>query len=206
MVLDRLLGLFSLVLLVTISAVWNSQTVLRNTRLATLCGVAVSGAAAGVVLMVSGAGHVSAWISKKSNRFIVLDRLRACTDALDANRRAPWTLTLAVLIGLVGHLLTCVAFFLIFHTISGASRNGIPVSDLLLTVPFALLASAIPVTPLGIGVGPAALFTMLQMVGERGNDGSSAFAFYQCVYLAVSLTGLIFYFHHKRPHAALVPA
>lgn len=200
--MDRLLGVFSLVLLVSIAAAWNYQIVARNSKLLALCAIAAGGAVAAACVLMAGGAHVAGWISGIAARFPVLAPLSSSADLLESYRWPASTLALAILIGVGGHLLVCAAFFAIFQ----GAGSAIPVAYLLLTVPFALLASAVPITPLGVGVGPAALFTMLAMVNGPASDGSNAFTLYQCIYIVVSLTGLIFYFRPKRRQQELVTA
>jgi len=197
-IMDRLLGLLSLLLLASIVAAWNYRTVIRDPKLALLYGFVVTSAISGLILLAAAMGAsaaISRCLRRMATRFRFLGWAASCADALGVYSKTPSTLFLALLLSPIAHLATCAIFVLLFRT-NGAA--DVSLKDLALTVPVALAASAIPITPAGIGVGQVAFFTILQLVAGRGRDGSNAFTIYQCVYIAVSLTGLIFYFAQKK--------
>jgi uncharacterized protein (TIRG00374 family) len=198
-VIDRLIGLLSLLLLAAFAAVWNWRAVAQDPKLTVLFGFVAAGAFAGLLLLTVGIGAsrpISRFLSKTAPRWLV-----ECVEGLAVFRRKPGALVRAILLSVCAHLATCAVFALLFRTLSTAH---VSLKVLFLTVPFSLVASAMPITPAGIGVGQTVFFTMLQQVARRGTDGSNAFTLYQCLYVAVSLTGLIFYFARKRESRPLV--
>jgi uncharacterized protein (TIRG00374 family) len=200
-VIDRVLGLLSLLLLSAFAAAWNWRAVAQDSNLTVLFAFVTAGTLAGLLLLTLGIGAsrpISRFLSKTALRW-----LAEIVDGLAVYRRKPVVLVRAMALGVCAHLITCAVFALLFGTLGTAH---LPLKALFLTVPFSLVASAMPITPAGIGVGQAVFFTMLQQVAGRGTDGSNAFTLYQCLYIAVSLTGLIFYFARKRDPRPVAPS
>jgi uncharacterized membrane protein YbhN (UPF0104 family) len=62
-----------------------------------------------------------------------------------------------------------------------------------------MLAVAVPITPVGIGVGQAAFYAVCNMaVPGSGSAGANAFTVYQAVQLPVFLLGLIPYLSYRK--------
>lgn len=200
-VLDRLMGLLSLLLIGGIALAVNGPLVLENAALLRLGGVVGVAIVVGFGLLAVAiclSAQASSRLHRLAGRLPILRRFAAFADAVVAYRDAPLVIGVALLLSLLSQVAICASFALILHVMGSRPMS---VSALFATVPVALIASMIPLTPASIGVGQIAFFTLFQLTSGRGTDGANAFTLYQCVYLVMSLTGLAFYLRSKSPVA-----
>jgi uncharacterized protein (TIRG00374 family) len=198
-VLDRLLGLLSLLLLGGIALVMNRGLVLESPallRLGSVVGVAIVAGFAFLVGAICLSAPASMRLQRLAARVPILRPIVPFADAVAAYRDAPLAIVAALLLSLLSQAAICASFALILHVMGSRAMS---VSALFTTVPAALIATVMPLTPASIGVGQIAFFTLFQLTSGRGIDGANAFTLYQCVYLVMSLTGLVFYLRSKAP-------
>ncbi len=196
-VLDRLIGLLSLLLLGGVTLAMNRQLVLENVALLRRGGVVGVAMVAGFAFLAGAIGlsaPASSRLHRLAPRLPVLRRFAAFADAVAAYRDVPLVIVVALLLSLFSQVVICASFGLILHVMGSGAMS---VSTICAAVPVALIATMIPLTPASIGVGQIAFFTLFQLTSRRGIDGANAFTLYQCVYLVMSLTGLVFYLRSK---------
>ena len=194
-VLDRVAGLVGLFLLAAAAALWNLPAVLHNRALLPVCGFALAGAAGGVAALVVAVrfGSRIAPGNPKSGLARVL-------AGLEGYRRHSATLPLAIAVSVACHLSACTAVYLAFQALDPPE---VPVRAFLLAVPLGLMATALPISPAGIGVGQAAFFALFQLVSPASaSPGAGAFTVYQTLFVLVYLTGFIPYLAYKHTPAA----
>jgi len=200
---DRAMGLLSLVLLAVAGAAWNFRQLSLNTDLRafwiTLGVVLVIAAAAGIAAMAASARLSSMLIPLR-----IPPRIRGMLlkilGVLSSYHRKRGVLLQSIALSLPCHLLACAAFYLCWVTVS---HTRLDPGILLFVVPLGLVTTAVPLAPGGIGVGQAAFFALFQFVlPDRGPAGSSAFTVFQVVLLLVSCSGVVFYLRVRR-HAVL---
>ncbi len=123
-------------------------------------------------------------------------------DAFLVYRGVPGTLAIAVVLSFAVQLGTCASIALLFKA---PGRPSIGWAVLLTVLPVALLAASVPLTPVSIGVGQFAFFTIFQLTSGRGSDAANAFTLYQCVYGLICLSGLGFYWWEVRRRPSKLP-
>jgi glycosyltransferase 2 family protein len=75
----------------------------------------------------------------------------------------------------------------------------LPLWTILLVFPFGFLATVVPLSPAGIGVGQAAFFYLFDKVAGQGEFGVLAITFFQVVQFLVGLFGgLLFVLYNKK--------
>lgn len=198
-VFDRLLGLLSLLLLGGVTLAMNRQLVLENAaflRLGGVVGVAIIGGFAFLAGAICLSAPASSRLHRLAERLPILRGFVPFLDAVACYRNAPLVIVVALLLSLLSQVAICGSFALLLHLMGSRAMS---VSAILATVPVALIATMIPLTPASIGAGQIAFFTLFQLTSGRGSDGANAFTLYQCVYLIMSLTGLAFYLRSKSP-------
>jgi uncharacterized protein (TIRG00374 family) len=200
-ILDRFIGLLSLLLLGCVSFALNRRLAMETPTLLHFYGALGVATVSGFALLVGTiylSAPASSTLDRLASRMPILRPFVRVANAVAAYRDAPSVIVLAFLLSLMSQFVICAAFALIVHIM------GIPVvgvATLFATVPVALAATAIPLTPASIGVGQIAFFTLFQLMSGRGSDGANAFTIYQCVYIIMSLTGIAFYFGGKSPRS-----
>lgn len=198
--MDRILGLAALATVATAGVVWNRDVVFGNHLLAVLGAGAVAGCIGGVfgLLLAVRAGDT---VLRMANRlpaglparglFVrVAEVLAAHRDQIP-RMAAAYFMSFPVHALGIGMMLACI------HAVDAA--QDVPAALLLFAVPLGLLATAIPITPAGVGVGQAAFYAVCNLALKgSGSAGANAFTVYQAVIIPVYLLGLIPYVMHRR--------
>lgn len=208
-IVDRIVGLFSLITVAVCGAAWNTRALAGNTALRgvwLMLLAILAAAAAGFAGTIMASGRAAGMLRSFSRPLPLRGALAAFLEALAAYNRKPLVLLTAFLMSIPCHLMSCAAFGL---ALSAISPESMPVSAILFIVPVGLTTTALPVTPAGIGVGQAAFYALFEHAGRgQGTVGSAAFTLYQLVLILVNLSGVFFYVKYSRkgPERAAVAA
>ncbi len=193
-VFDRIIGLLALMLVAAGGAAWNLGFIQSNRSLTALCIFALLGALgglAGLWLVVQFGPRLAA--RNPSGRIAAF-----CSQALagfDGYRKRPATLPAAVLVSAVGHLMGCGGIYLCFPAIGSPV---VPLRLFLVLVPVAVMTTAIPISPAGIGVGQVAFLTLFQMAAPQLAPAAvNAFTVFQSLALIMCLSGFPVYLTYK---------
>jgi hypothetical protein len=195
---DRVVGLFSLILLAVIGAAWNFEHLSRHADLRAfwlMLAAALLIAAIFGMLAIAASDRLMSLLAPlriyPPVRTIILKML----GVLSAYNRKRMALLQALALSLPCHLLACAMFYLCVSAVSDSTLNP---RLLLFLVPLGLVTTAVPLAPGGIGVGQAAFYALFHLVLRgQGALGSSAFTIYQLVLLLVSLSGIFFYLRYR---------
>ena len=196
-VVDRALGLFSLLLLPSVSCLLNFGTVARDRSLFLLCVAlfaATAAATIGLTAAVLFGGRLAAMFSAKTGRLRFAAAVVKIALVFAAYRRNPGVLIKAVAVSAACQIISCVAFLWTFVALG---YGGMSIAELFFFLPLVLVTTALPVAPAGIGVGQVAIYTLFQAADGNGAQGTSAFTVYQIVLMLVYLTGLYSYLTHR---------
>jgi glycosyltransferase 2 family protein len=185
---DRLTGLFSLLLLVVTIGLVNLPFVLSFPVLRWLLGAAVI-ATAGVILAVL--------ISRTRVMSLAVDAFARLPRAQQVARRMvsavvqfhdrPGAMGLSVLVSLAGHL----ALLTTFVAVGSVLIPALPVGNLSLLTLFGLFANAAPITPGGLGVGEAAFNALFGLAGVAG--GARLLLIWRLGMMPLCIAGGLFY-------------
>lgn len=107
----------------------------------------------------------------------------------------PKTVILPFMLSLVsqGAVISLGAFLVVFLNMD------FPVWMILLVFPFGFLATVLPISPAGVGVGQAAFYYLFEKVAGNGEFGVLTITFFQAVQFLVGiLGGLLFVLYKKR--------
>lgn len=206
-VVDRIVGLYSLFLLSAIVGLINVKTIwsyesegAHQLRIAfyIICGVSLGGLLfylLFILLPLEGRGY-RAYLEKI--RFIGKP-LSKLLMAFAQYRRYPWAMVQAVAIGMAGHI----GFVLSYYLASMAVPGPGPTPDWqihFIIIPFFMVFQALPLTFGGnLGVGDALLGMLYEMVGAKLMKGLLASLFQRLIAWIVALIGLIWYIPlHRR--------
>lgn len=190
LLVDRFVGLMSMLTAILILAALSAEFVLSSTLLKTLTGwaaVAFAGLAAAFALSQTVWLRRTVLFEWATTRGPGAGFVRRVLDALAAYRRHTAPLAAAFLTSLSGNAVLCATFLL-------AAREFAPglvgLRPALLGL-FGMLANAIPLTPAGVGVGEAAFEALFQSAGFAG--GALVSLTWRAGVLAVALIGAVFY-------------
>jgi uncharacterized protein (TIRG00374 family) len=164
LLVDRAIGLFSLLLLVVGLAIFNAQLVREYALIKLLIALAVSGSVGLALLGIFSCSTAfrATWLYRVVVTRIPLHRfVRRVANALSTFRVHKGALIGAVLLSMLGHVLLTSMFVAVGSIfIPNAASLLIGLLSLL-----ALLANALPITPGGLGVGEAASEGLFALVG-----------------------------------------
>lgn len=205
--LDRAVGLTSLLVLSAIAGAWGFGRMAHNGGVAVLYWTIVVAAITALVLPMIVAlmsGRIIRVAEALAQRLPPLRPVVQGICAMAAFYNSPFTLAVAFLISFVGQFVTYLVLYVVGLSIGVQS---IPVAQLLFIIPLGLTAMALPIAPAGLGVGQVVFYTLFSdLVPGAGPIGASMATIYQVVYVLVSLTGIIFYLSETSMRKAVVMA
>ena len=200
--LDRIAGLTSLLLLAAVAGIWNFASIAQHGTVTVLYWTVVLAALTAVTLPLAAmmSGRMITIADTLAQRFPVSNPVVQAVRATATFYRNPRTLALALATSLVAQIGTCFAFYVLGVSIGAQS---IELSRLMFIVPLGLTTMALPIAPVGLGVGQVAFhFLFSELLPGMGPTGASMVTIYQAVYIFVSLTGMVFYFRETATRKA----
>jgi len=110
-------------------------------------------------------------------RLPALAVLVRCWDTVQTYRNQPRLLFTGILISLPPHFLACTGFYLAMTAVNGPQVSP---ERLLLVVPIALITTAIPLSPGGVGIGQVTVYALFNAVEPVASESASnTFTVYQ---------------------------
>jgi uncharacterized protein (TIRG00374 family) len=196
--MDRIVGLFALGLIALVAVLANAKTILASAALRPLAFFIFSLVTGFIVFFLLGfSGRVKdhALTVKFLNSIPggkILDRIY---EAIHSFKDGKKEFILGVILSLFVQSLNIICFFIIARTLNFENAT---LGALFFVVPIGLIATAIPLSPGGIGVGQAVFFTLFSWYGGVAPSlGPTLITIYQVVQGALSLIGALLYFMRK---------
>jgi len=188
--LDRAIGLFSLLLLPLIFAPMFTQTLRSEFALRGLLltlGLLALGAAAGFFLCLFSDPFISCLPSGVRNRLTKNKVIRQVRGAIAKYRKNLSILCAAVGLSLLANL------SLVFVTMLGAAALALVswTPRMFLVIPIGHIVNSLPLTPGGLGVGETAFSALFNLLGLRG--GAEALLCTRIWMAMIGLIGFVFY-------------
>jgi len=202
--MDRYLGLLSLLTLGALGVVWNYRVILTNkvmTTIATFVVLAFLGGVLSLFVAVVFSAQVTGLLRRLVGRVPLARHAVKSCEALEGFRAKPLVLVIGVLMSLPSHLIACAGMHIAMGMVGAAEM---PLERFLLIVPLGLISTVVPLTPGGVGIGQGAFYVLCQALSPgTGEAASNAFTVYQTLQVAVYLSGFFNYLSHK--HIEVVP-
>lgn len=190
-VMDRAVGLIGLLLLGAVMALANAKDILASPTTRSLGGVILGGVVGGLLAL-----HAAIFAGGRMAQLKFLPvSMRDVFSALHQYRRHSAVIPVVLLLSTLNQGLTCATYYLALRAVG---ISDLPFSQFFLVVPLGFIATAIPVSPAGIGVGQAAFFALFKMIAPRyASAGADALTVFQLMFVLVCLTGLCWYVSYK---------
>jgi len=190
--LDRAIGLFSLLLLPLIFAPMFTQTLRSEFALRGLLltlGLLALGVAVGFFLCLFSDPFISCLPSGVRNRLTRNRVIRQIRGAIAKYRKNSSILCAAVGLSLLANL------SLVFVTMLGAAALALVswTPRMFLVIPIGHIVNSLPLTPGGLGVGETAFSALFNLLGLRG--GAEALLCTRIWMAMIGLIGFVFYLH-----------
>jgi uncharacterized membrane protein YbhN (UPF0104 family) len=194
--MDRIIGVLGLFLLAALVSTFHFRTLDQNTMTRHLVTFVIAGLVGGTLVI-----YTAVVAGARLSEWQVLPRvLGSAFLSLSKYHEKSSVIPIAVAVTLLSHSLSCLAYFLAMR--STGQAGDVTVANFFLLVPLGLLATAIPISPAGIGVGQAAFFALFRIVSlAHATAAASAFTVFQLVTILISLSGLYSYLSYK--HSAI---
>lgn len=203
--LDRVIGLMGLFTIGGVMAVFNLRDLLENSVLCSLT-IFVLAVCGGIIVFFflvffPVREHVDPVRKILTIRFPGSEAIRKVYEALLIYQERPWVLVKAWAASVVlqGYVLAVIIFFTFM--INGSLPS---MSKLIPLLSIALLLTALPLAPAGIGVGHVAFGQMFKIAGAE--NGANVFNAYMLLNLFLNLTGSIAYIFFKGSTPRLSPS
>lgn len=197
-IVDRLMGLYGMMLLVLIGAVFNRDILAGNHVL--VGGVQIVAAIFGafsliVGLTLSGRLRSHPLLVRLTQRLHLHTLISRIYDEIRSYRKFPGTLLLGLGLTLFGQTLAA-GFFLAVASISGV--QGIPVSVYFLLVPMGFIVGSIPIAPAGVGVAQVTFLLLFQSLGGPDTTiGQVGVSLHQLALFSWGLFGAYFFVRRR---------
>src|ERR1700747_467832 len=190
--LDRAIGLFSLLLLPLIFAPMFTQTLRSEFALRSLLltlGLLALGVAAGFLLCLFSDPFISCLPSGARNRLTKNRVIQQVRGAIAKYRENLSILCAALGLSLLANL------SLVFVTMLGAAALALVswAPRMFLVIPIGHIVNSLPLTPGGLGVGETAFSALFNLLGLRG--GAEALLCTRIWMAMIGLIGFVFYLH-----------
>ncbi len=204
--MDRFLGLLSLLTLGAAGVCWNAPLILTNKVMTTLATFVVMGFLGSCLFLIA-AVFFSSQLTGLLRRFVervplAHHAVKSC-EALEAFRANPGVLAIGVLMSLPSHLIACLGMRVAMGMVGAGEM---PLERFLLIVPLGLISTVIPLSPGGVGIGQGAFYYLCESLSHgTGIAASNAFTVYQTLQVAVYLSGFVSYLSHKHVDGAPPP-
>ena len=198
--MDRLIGLAGMVTVSLVAVVASIRTVMRRPDLISLAfGVAGLFAAFVTLFALAFSRHVHGHprIERALARLPGGRAIKDVYEAVHSYQTAMGYFWKACVVTLVSQSCALVFFICIG---SAMAVVPVPVLTYVFAVPLGLIATAMPISPAGIGVGQVAFSYLFDWsLGAKTALGSNLITAHQIVTFLLSLSGAFFYFRRGRP-------
>jgi uncharacterized protein (TIRG00374 family) len=198
-VIDRLLGLYAMMVIGAVAVLWNWERINDNAQLASL-GFATLGVFAFMTVFwaASFSNRVKRWlkIEEVLAKLPKGEKLVRAYQSAQAYRGHKSALIGALVLSVAAQFLTIAFMVLVGHTIG---EGDVSLATYLFAVPLGSIIASIPIAPAGLGVGQVAFLVLFQMYSGRASLlGQTAVTAFQLALFAWGMLGVVFYLGRKR--------
>jgi uncharacterized protein (TIRG00374 family) len=195
--LDRVMGLYAMLLLAIVSLLINLEAVEANPQLLLI----TKGLMAGLVVFTLALGLALSerfrqwgwqkWLNKNSFG----TKLVSAYEAIYSYSHHLSVIGWAILLSLLSQVL---AIVLIWWLGENLGFDGIPIGLYFAVVPIGFMVTAVPISPAGVGVGQMAFFFLFNLfLGHESQVGPAVITAFQVLNFLLGLSGIWFFVQRK---------
>lgn len=196
--IDRVLGLFSMILMALIVMIYDLEHIWHTPTLKTLFWfifILFICFAAGLALVFSPKHSVRKNLIKWISHLPLSEKFLKLYESMHLYGNDGFRIFLVIAISLLAQA-SSIAFLYYAGTLAGFA--DIPAKTYFLVAPLGFMATAIPVSPAGVGVGQAAFYFLFNIyTGTPTEVGPTCITAMQVGTFLVSLLGAVFYLRRK---------
>lgn len=131
--------------------------------------------------------------------WIRIQKLAPLIESLQGFSKNKTSVLMAMILSVLIQGLVCLGFMFLARLLLPELFTTVHISYFLMTVPFGLLITAIPILPAGMGTGHAAFIVLMQMIlhDTANSIGSGLFSLYVAFQLFLGMIGGVVYLFSK---------
>lgn len=196
--MDRVLGLFAMILLALVVMIYDLNHILKTPTLLTLfyfiCGLFLAFIIA-LSLIFSQKLYDKGLLKAVIEKLPLSAKFMKLYESMHIYGKDGKRFISVIALSLVSQILAVT--FLYLAGIA-AGFNDVPANIFFLVAPLGFMATAIPISPAGVGVGQAAFYFLFNIyTGQTSEVGPTTITAYQVGTFLVSLLGAFFYLRRK---------
>ncbi|MBO9668403.1 MAG: flippase-like domain-containing protein [Bdellovibrio sp.] len=199
--IDRILGLFSMILLALLVMVYDIEHVQTVPTLLHLFWFILAlfiAFSLGLALVFSAKLYHNQVLKKLINKLPMSEKFMKLYESLHLYGKHGPRIIQVIVLSLIAQ--TCTILFL-YVVGMAAGFSDVTAKTYFLVAPLGFMATAIPISPAGVGVGQAAFYFLFNLYTGKSTDlGPTAITAFQVGSFAISLLGAFFYLRYKRPN------
>jgi glycosyltransferase 2 family protein len=194
--MDRVVGLYALALIVLAAIVTHVNIIMGSPQLKVLAVFNIALAFGFSIFFLLGFSETIRehdWTNSFLEKFPGGKFIERIYDAVHDYKNGKRQFGLGILLSILVQSMNIFLFFVIAKTL----HFEISMGALFFVIPLGLMATAVPVSPGGLGVGQAVFFTLFAWFGLKGELGATLITISQVIQAVLSLIGAVFYFTRK---------
>ncbi|WP_413295026.1 lysylphosphatidylglycerol synthase transmembrane domain-containing protein [Bdellovibrio sp. HCB185ZH] len=199
--MDRVLGLYAMIFLALAVMIYDFNHVSHVPTLMTLFYFIIALFAAFTValsLIFSTKIYKTQILKRVINKLPLSEKFMKIYESLHLYGNSIPRIAQVIVISLIAQS-TAILFLYMVGMVSG--YTDIPAKTYFLVAPLGFMATAIPISPAGVGVGQAAFYFLFNIyTGHSSEVGPTTITAFQVCSFVVSLLGAFFYMRYKRPN------
>ena len=196
--MDRVLGLFAMITLALIVMIYDIDHVLKVTTLTTLMYFIVGlflAFSVALALIFSSKLYDNGTLKKAIESLPLAEKFLKLYESMHLYGKDGKRFVLVIGLSLISQI-CAILFLALVGAVSGF--NEIPLKTYFLVAPLGFMATAIPISPAGVGVGQAAFYFLFNIyTGQVSEVGPTTITAFQVCTFIVSLSGAFFYLRRK---------
>lgn len=196
--MDRVLGLFAMILLAIIVMTYDLQHIVRTPALLTLFWFILSLFIVFIIalsLVFSQKVYAHGTLKRLIQKLPLSEKFMKLYESMHLYGKDGKRFIQVILLSLVAQACS-ILFLYLAGTLAGFS--DIPAKTYFLVAPIGFMATAIPISPAGVGVGQAAFYFLFNLYnGQTSDIGPTCITAFQVTTFLTSLLGAFFYLRRK---------
>jgi uncharacterized protein (TIRG00374 family) len=188
--IDRVLGLYSLLVLALLGVAWDFSFVASHPEIRMMAI-----ACAGIVVLMT--VFLALGFSVRLGGYRLLRPLESILDAVFRFGQQRQAIFVSVVVSLIAQTISILFFVYIGWALG---FHDVPWPAYAFCVPLGFVATALPIAPAGLGVGQVAFLFLFQAYSKGSGDlGATVITAFQITMLVWGLIGSILYVRYKKP-------
>ncbi|MGE5087360.1 MAG: lysylphosphatidylglycerol synthase transmembrane domain-containing protein [Bacillota bacterium] len=198
--MDRVLGLFSMILMALLVMIYDLEHISHEPTLKTLFWFILGlflAFALGLAVVFSRKLYDNGLIKKIIHKLPLAEKFMKLYESMHLYGNHGPRILGVILISLLAQTFT---ILFLYAAGTAAGFPDVPLKTYFLVAPLGFMATAIPISPAGVGVGQAAFYFLFNLyLGKSSDIGPTTITAFQVCSFIFSLSGAYFYMRYKQP-------